>query len=150
MIVNDIVKKSFPELKRDKILIKESKNKKFDEYFADVTYLFFIKIIRIGKKMSELSKENGEGVLAHELSHIVLFNKRNFIQKMIFGIKYYLSERLKGLEERRTDELAISKGYAKSLYKSRIIRMKDKTSKSNKYYMKPQEIKSYAKKIKKW
>ncbi len=149
-MLKELIKKSFPKLRGKKILIYESDNKKFKSYFADTGYFIFFWRIRTGKKLRKLPDEFLKGILAHELSHIEIFGKRNFIRKIISGLKYFISRVSREKEEKSTDRMAIEKGYGKELYSFRKYNLSvaDKKTKERirKYYLFPEEIKKHMKK----
>ncbi len=158
-IVSDLINKSFPELKKEKIKIIELKGRIF--WFLGGFTVRGIKkdFILINSKLQKLRILELKGVLAHELCHVVDLRGKNFIHYWILIIPYLLNKVFGGSLirkiENKTDKETIKRGYAKELYsfgKSMEKRYSKKVlSKSySKGYLSPKEIKSYAQKIGKW
>ncbi|MCK4997675.1 hypothetical protein KAS08_05200 [Candidatus Pacearchaeota archaeon] len=147
-IVDELVRKSFPELKKNKIFISEA-SKWVSKYFsAAVTYVFLFSILKISKKMRDYSEEIIESVLAHELGHIVGFKSYGFFGYTWRGFRYLTFRGARTIEENVADKIAIDRGYAKGLYE-----FKNKYGHPEKYkecYMSAKEVKEYAKSVKKW
>jgi len=152
-IVKGLIRNAFPKLKNKKILICESDDKKFKLHFADTYYFILFWRIRIGKKLRKFPDEFLKGALAHELSHIEIFEKRNFIRKIISGFKCLVSENFREKEEKNTDKITIQKGYGKELYSFRkhTLSISDEKTKARikRFYLFLSEIKQYMKKLKK-
>ncbi len=152
-ILDKLVKKSFPSLKNEEIWICESGRKKFKSASADTYYFILFWRVRLGKKLSGLPKEFVKAILAHELSHIEIFQKRSFVKRIISSFKCRFSKSFREDEERNTDRLVVEKGYGKELYSFRKYNLSvaDKKTKLKikKYYLSPKEIKYYTKKCKK-
>ncbi len=134
-IVNELIRKSFPELKGKKV--------KIIEYNFTKTYGGFVPIINwlgIHKRSRKISRKELEALLVHELCHMEDFSKKGFF-KTLLGTLLPVFPR-KELEY-KIDKMVIEKGYAKP----RALLVKRLGTKS---YMSEDEIKSYAKKIGKW
>ena len=150
-IIDELIKKSFPELKGKKIFITESRNTKY-KFSAAVSYWIFFMWIITSPKTRKFSESTLKGLFAHELSHISIIIKMNLFEKFKF-ISWIWSKKVKIKFERDSDLMAIKKGYAKGLYYQRLSRInsRDKHAKRlKKLYMSLEEIKSYAKKIGEW
>ena len=146
-LVNKIIKKSFPILKEKEINLYYSKIK---YQFSGGAYwiLPFLRVLFINRKRNFTVKEL-KGLIAHELCHFEIYEKRGWILTIINGIWYYLSPKFRRKEEDLAEKLAIQKGYARETY---VLTLKVQKIKKNisKYYATANEIKSYAKKIGKW
>jgi len=154
-IVDQLIKKSFPEL-RDKN-IKVFEIPKWIVWW--VGGFVFKRFVIITKNVTNLDKESLKGLFAHELCHVEDSIKRTYIQETIQAIRESLSWLFNTLYskniERKTDLRTIKKGYAKELFKYSSEREKRKPKKTlialyNRGYLSPKQIKSYAKKIGKW
>jgi len=114
-IVKELTRKSFPELENVKVKVHESDNKQFKSDSADVYYFFFYWRIRLGKKLRKYPKKYIVAILSHELCHISIFQKRNFIKKIIFFYFLLFLKKFRVAEERNAELLEIQKGYGKEL-----------------------------------
>jgi len=145
-IVNDLIKKSFPILRGKKIHISYFfLSKEFSGASLWIPPFMRIIFINRGKKFT---REQLNVILAHELCHFELFKKRGGLGYLFMGFRYWTSFKFRKEEEERTEKLTIKKGYARECYA--IAKRRNKKSEASKYYLTAQEIKSYAKKIKKW
>jgi len=157
-IVDELIKKSFPELIGKKIFIFETS--KLFKWFSGFTFLGINKsYILINKNIRGLTKKEIKGLLSHELCHVVDLRKKSFICYWLKIIPYQISWLVGGKIvneiENKTDKQAIKRGYAHELYSFEKWREK-RTSKKvlaksyKKGYLSPEQIKSYAKLIGKW
>ena len=146
LIVGNIIKKSFPELKKHKIIILNFKR----IYGARAVYLYFLSLLIIGKSIGK--RGVNQGGIAHELSHLEIFRKWGFWKSALFSFLQFFSGKIRRRIEREADLLAINKGYGKELYllRKRSLSKSDERIRKllNKYYLSPEEIKSYMKKQK--
>lgn len=149
-IVDELIKKSFPSLKGKKIIIEELPSSVTYTGFA--IRLIFTRKLKLHIRTRAYSNKLLEGIIAHELCHLEdweingLGNYLIHMVKSIFSKKYFISN------ERRTDRIAIEKGYARQLYAQRKLRLEEarrdvKSMELLNNYLSPEEIKSYAKKI---
>lgn len=147
--MQEMIKKSFPKLKNKRIWIYESNNTKFKSASADTYYFLFFWRIRLAKRLRTYPKNYIKAILAHELGHVEIFQKKNLIGKAIHNVIYFLSRRYREKEEKNVDKLAIEKGYGKELYLFRKYNLSiadEKTKeKIRMYYLSPKEIKKYIK-----
>ena len=147
-IVNELVRKSFPELKGKKIFIFEFNSKK---YFGMANKLFFIRSIGFSKISRKFSEKEIKEIIVHELSYLEIFEKRNFWQYFLIGLKYWFDKKLRIREENEAIKYAIKKGYGKESYCVSVRQLKNPYRKKiNKFYLLPRRIKRYAKKIREW
>ncbi len=142
-IVDELVKKGFPELKGKKI--------KIIEYNFTKTYGGFIPIINlfgIHKRSRNLSRGELDALLVHELCHMKDFDNMNFFKTFLWGILSNIPAFPRKKLESRVDKIVVRKGYARQ----RVVLANKKldAEKHSKNYMSVEEIKSYAKKIGKW
>ena len=110
--VNSIRKKSFPEIKGKIWIIKIP----FPIPGAAVFWLFpRLNILALTTKCHKLKKSALIGLLAHELSHFSIFQRKKWISFYYNFIKYLFNHKHRVKEEKKTDRLAIKKGYGKEL-----------------------------------
>jgi len=108
--VNDIRKKSFPELKGIILIIKIP----FPIPGAAVVWLLpRLNLLAFSTKCKILSKNVLRGIIAHELSHFSIFQKNSWIDFWKFFFTATKNEKVK--MEKAADRLAIKKGYGKEL-----------------------------------
>lgn len=91
-----------------------------------------------------LDFEEQEAVIAHELSHVVQFNKRSVAQ-LLKMVLLFAIPRFKRAVERAADIAAIEHGFGQGLYRHAIYLRSipgylKKRPDLNKYYLKPSEI----------
>jgi len=146
-IINGLIKESFPILRKKKIYISF--------FFISEKYsggafwiLPFWRVLFINKKR-QFTKKQLTGLLAHELGHFELFQKRGWFISLFAGIKYWTSSKFRKKEEDNVNKLIIKKGYAKGYY-NLTKKFHNPKVKSFKYYLSSEEIKQYTIKIKKW
>ncbi|MEK6890918.1 MAG: hypothetical protein AABX03_02170 [Nanoarchaeota archaeon] len=148
ILVKEIIDKSFPLLRNQKIFTYESKHINFS---ADTISLFFVSRIRISPRMRNANVSELKGLLTHELGHIEFYKKRNFVQNQWANFRCSLFKKYRELEEKNVDRLTIEKGYGKDLKANRIFRekFKDKSFEKLKgFYLTPEEIGEYMRKVK--
>lgn len=146
-IIDDLIKKSFPILRRKKIYISYFFIRR--KYSGGAFWIFpFWRVIFINRK-KEFTEKQLIGLLAHELCHFESFQKMGWLAYLFAGIRYWTSPQFRKKEEEATEKLTIEKGYSRECY-SLAKRYNSKKLKASKYYLSPQEIKLYAQKIKKW
>lgn len=149
-IVDELVKESFPELGKIRLFNLKSRG------------LFGLSICFFGtnflwlnySKLSGASDKVVRGIIAHELSHFVIYSRRGFFDNWKVWIFYWFSSRVRSKEENMTDRFAIERGYGKFIFESTkfIVANLDKENKKvfEENYLSSDEIKSYAKEIGKW
>ena len=147
-IVSKLIEDSFPKLKGKKIIIKEMK---LGSYTGMAFKLPFIKFILLDPRYKNYSNKLLTGLLSHELCHLERWEKRWLDYYFLFGFKI-ISKKYVKRSEWATDKFSIKKGYAKQLYAQRFSRWRElpKGHKIKEIYPSPTQIKSYAKKIRKW
>ncbi len=123
-LVNEIAKKSFPEIKLKKIRIKTFKSDKsyFKARFSVTRYLTFQRMRHFVFVNPEVFKRNAseEGIrsiIAHELSHILFYTEKNRFE--LLGLAGLTSGSFEQKFERKTDLIAIQRGYGKGLIEFR-------------------------------
>jgi len=146
-----LIEKSFPELKNKKIFVFTTP---FRKNYSGLALRFFWPIPRmifINKKRNKESIGYLNGLLVHEICHLALIERRGFIKSAFRGMLYWIFPKVRRAIEDEVNQLAIQKGYSREIYllekkfeKKRIF------SGIQKYYMTSEEIKNYAKSIKKW
>ncbi len=153
-IVDKLIEKSFPKLKRKKIFV-------FKFFYlcrnavAMVADFYIFKSIWVNdKKMSKFSKQGIKAVLAHELAHLDIIANKNLFGKIEFGINLLFTKNGERNFERVVDILVVKKGYGKGLL-SVILKIEKMSSKEknlkrkSRGYLNSEEIKSYIEKYKK-
>jgi hypothetical protein len=150
-IVDELVRESFPELAGKRIWVFECGSWILGKSVAGVSDFGVVGVIGISGRMRGFSRKAIKGILAHELSHFLIFSNRGLFSNLFVGFRYFVFGDVRGREERRTDKVAIERGYGKELYVGRKNKMKVFGEKANeKYYLSLEEIKKYAKEIGKW
>lgn len=100
-----------------------------------------------GVSLKELNLIQSIGLIAHELAHIVDFEKRNNFAVIKCGILYSFSPNYHIKLERATDEMVINKGLGKELYEftNYVVNTSQASEKykafKKKNYLLPEEIK---------
>jgi hypothetical protein len=156
-MANEIVDKSFPELKDKVIDVKtfSSKSDYFQSRFTFVRFLTFRElkyVIYVNPKVYERNApENGiRSILAHEICHIAYYVRKNRFQ--LFGLVALVRENFTRKFERRTDLDAISRGYGTGLIEYRKWLYENIPSKTvaakKRNYLTPEEIESELEKLK--
>ncbi len=145
--VNEIRKKSFPEIKGDIWIIKIP----FPIPGGMALWLFpTVSLVAFSTACKKLNKKVVIGIIAHELSHFSLFQKGTWIQFWKFSITANKKQVVKC--ERETDRLAIKKGYGKELIATKMEAKKllkgTRWEKMLDNYLTIDEVKRYMEKIK--
>ncbi len=102
-----------------------------------------------GVSFDELGLQEQIGIIAHELSHIVDYQKRKTFSMLKCGLYYSIFEHYHRTLERNTDLLVIQKGLAHQLYAfSNYVLNKSSASPhykefKRKNYLSPEEISDY-------
>ncbi len=120
LLVNEIVKRSFPELNGDKIKIKtfQSRTTFFKTQFS-ISRFLTLREMRTTVLVNPLvfaqnaPEEGIRAILAHELGHALYYKKRSRLQ--LFGLIRLVSGKFTTRFERQTDLTAIERGYGKGL-----------------------------------
>lgn len=115
-IVNEVIEKSFPELKSKKIEVKtfQSESDYFQSRFSFGKMLTFQKmryIIFVNPKVFEKNApESGiRSIIAHEIAHVLYYSKRNRVE--LLGLIKLSSKDFTQKFERGADLEAIARGY---------------------------------------
>ena len=148
-IINEVIEKSFPELKTKKVEVKtfQSESDYFRARFSYAKYLTFQKmryIVLVNPKVFDKnSPTNGiRAILAHELAHVLYFVERNRFE--LLGLASLSSKSFTQKFEHRADLEAISRGYGEGLKEYRAwlyqnIPPKNFAEKKRNYFS-PEEI----------
>ncbi len=119
-IVNEIIEKSYPELKTAKIEIKtfESESNYFKSQFSVSRFLTFRKIKYVIFVNPQVFRQNApedgiRAILAHELAHVSYFKRKNRIQ--LLGLAALADKGFTAKFERRADLEAMARGYGEGL-----------------------------------
>jgi len=153
-LVKELISRSFPGLKDEKIKIKESPS------WLDLSFVAFgIKNSYIFVNKS-LRKENSKGVrgtLVHELCHIETDKKSikiwGFFRWVLINLSWLFNTKMSRQIERTADIDTIKKGYGKELLYHALKREKKYSKKRltkvySRGYLSPKQIKQEMKKLK--
>lgn len=149
LLIQEIVEESFPELKDESIKVKSFRSEKtfFKAQFSIARYLTFRKLqttIFINQLVYQRGAPNNglRAILAHELSHILYFKEKNCIQ--LLGLVGLANGGFNAKFERRTDLVAIERGYGEGLIEYREWLYQNVSKKSadgkKRNYFTPEEI----------
>jgi hypothetical protein len=120
-LVSGLIEESFPELEKAKIKVKTMKSKK---YFMAVrptaSYAFGKRNYRLSVSprvfSPDLPDKGLKGILAHELAHVLDYDKRRKLPVRTLKIAYKVSKKKSRRRyERETDEEAFRRGYLEHL-----------------------------------
>ncbi len=148
-IITEVIEKSYPELKTQKIEVKTFKSDSdyFRSRFSFAKYLTFQKmryIIFVNPKVfAGQAPQNGiRSIIAHELAHVLYYVERNRFE--LLGLASLSSKSLTQKFERKADLEAIARGYGKGLIEYRKWLYQNIPAKSlaekERNYFTPQEI----------
>ncbi len=94
--------------------------------------------------LSTINNIQLKGLLAHELAHLESYSEMNYLQLLIFGMRYSISSNFQKEVEREADIKAIEKGFGEELLVYRIYRLESASDADKKMIMKnylsPKEI----------
>lgn len=86
------------------------------------------------------------GLLAHELSHIEVYERMSWPMLALYGLRYSLSDSFKRMVEREADMLAIQHGFGDELLAYREHRLATGNAEDvvfiQAYYLSPDEIRT--------
>lgn len=145
-LVREIREKSFPEIKGIICIIKIP----FPIPGACVFWLFpRVNLLAFSTQCKILNEKVLVGIIAHELSHFSIFQRGTWFK---FLKLYFTNTKKQAVQnERKTDKLAIKKGYGKEMIATKITAKK--LLKGTKYerhldnYLSANEVRDYIKKI---
>jgi hypothetical protein len=124
---------------------------KLSSYAFSVWIPPVLRIIVISKRVRSFDKRVITGLLVHELCHQERYCLMGISAYLGFAVKFLISGRVRGFEEKATDRLTIEKGYGRELYELSVLTHQDRRHKKiNRYYLTPEEIKEYAISLGKW
>jgi hypothetical protein len=120
-IYNDIKAKSFTDTPKDSQLIF----KDLSPFFGMANPFSLNLIIDIdGINKHHWPKEAVIGLFAHELSHMVSYERRGFFGRMLFTWNYPFSVAKRQKVEHEADNIAIERGYGNELVKERVYQFR--------------------------
>ncbi|MFQ5913921.1 MAG: hypothetical protein ACE5JS_12120 [Nitrospinota bacterium] len=139
-IYNELTKTSFIDTpKKSKLIFKDMK---VFGYASPFSLNLFININKLNKY--QWPKEAVIGLFAHELSHMVSYERRSFFSRMLFVRYYPFSVATKQRVEHEADRIAIERGYGSELVQSRIYGFrsydKKRVEKMKKVYYWPETL----------
>ena len=120
-IFNDLKAQSFSDIRESTELV--FKDMKSLGYASPFTLNLYIDIDRINQY--QWPREAVIGLFAHELAHIVSYERRSFVNRMLFIWNYYLSKDKRRKVEHEADMIAIEKGYGSELLLTRTLAIRD-------------------------
>lgn len=140
-IIYELINTSFPNLKKRKPKIIESKLFRNYGFYLPIINVIFV----TGRK--KFTDKVRIGTLVHELCHAEQSNKEGFFKNIFLLISYWFSRKTKKRIEVQADKLAIKKGYAKELFES--TKRWEKDFGKIEYGLSLKQIKSYVRKLSK-
>ena len=141
-IIDYHIKKDFPNLKDQKIIIKEKSNVR---YQAHVMYYPWAMIIYVNRTLRTFPAKSARRILFHELCHLNLFKKDGMIKTNMIYIEYILSKKIRKKVEAEANILMIKKGWGKEVLAAR----KENLQRGIGFSLTEEEIKDKMKKFKK-
>ena len=139
-IFNDLNGRSFTEIRNTTELIFKDMNSL--GYASPFSLNLYIDIDRVNKY--QWPEEAVIGLFAHELGHIVSYERRSFLNRMLFIWDYYLSDAARREVEHEADLIAIERGYGKELIQTRRHAIRDydeeRVKKMEKTYYWPDDL----------
>lgn len=159
-IVNELIRKDFSELGGERINVVEIQDltnwsESFSTKGVDNYYIFMFKKVRDRKEKAL------KGQIAHELCHLILnYKDKNLVASWWHLFKKILSfgfnTNFSRIIETNADKETIKRGYSKELIElkkdwlKKFGKEKIKELGYSRGYLSPEQIKSYAKKIRRW
>jgi len=139
----DLIDNSFPELKNKRILISYGQLGPF--WGISWWVLPFLKIIVISPKAKNISPEALAGLLAHELSHQVIYQRESWLKYIVrTPLIYTVFKKMVKNEERQVDRMVMDRGFGYQLYiLTKIIDQDSSHDCVKNYYFSPEEIEAY-------
>ena len=118
--LREIIEKSYPELKNEKISVKifQSDSNYFKSQFSFSRYLMFQKLNYTIFVNPEVYQRNApetavRAILAHELAHVLYYKRKNRLE--LLGLVSLTDNSFNAKFERKTDLEAIVRGYGEGL-----------------------------------
>ena len=118
--LKEIIEKSYPELKNEKISVKtfKSDSSYFKSQFSVPRYLTFQKLNYTIFVNPEVYQRNApetavRAILAHELAHVLYYKRKNRLE--LLGLVSLTDNSFNAKFERKTDLEAIARGYGEGL-----------------------------------
>lgn len=138
-ILNIIINDSFPNLKKKKIYIFESKFSKLKG--MALRPLPWVYLIILNNDVKDKDMEYKTGLMAHEISHLDLYSRISWPRYLYEGLLYITSRKFRSKNEWETEKNAIKKGYVKQVfhYSKERIEFRERYG-----YMSCESIKEYA------
>jgi len=139
-IYNELRQSSFDDISEKSRLV--FKKMKIFGMSSPVSLRIYINIDKINKY--QWPEDAVTGLLAHELSHMVSYQRRSRLGGMFYLWNYSFSIAREKKVEREADEIAIERGYGKELVQERIYQFKGEDTrnikKQNKIYYHPEDL----------
>ncbi len=147
-IMYTLIDKSFPLLKNRKIFVLVT----WFRFYAFSAWIPpFLRVIVLSKRVRHLKESEITGLIAHELCHQERYIQMGVMRYLGFVIRFLASRDERTAEEKATDRLTIQKGYGRELYELSMKSQRDsKHKRINKYYLSPDEIRSFSESLGKW
>ncbi len=152
-VLEKVLRDSFPELDQDSCEIRLGTFNN-PEYFFDTSHLSHGKIFlnrcvyRLGFNqaifVNQIPDEALAAILAHELCHLVDYQKMTSPKILALGIRMLADEKFRAKYERQTDLCAIHRGYGIGLIEHKKwfypLLSGDALLRKKKLYLRPEEI----------
>jgi len=139
-IVNQLVKKSFPTLKGEKIIVKEKKAK----WRGYVHYFPWGMFVYLAEKLRKFPEASVRRIAFHELCHLEIFKRQGWVRVNLGYLLYLMSSKHRYKVERETNILMIKKGHGKEVLTAR----KGNIQRGLSYSLTEKEIKQFMEKYK--
>lgn len=148
ILFNHLIEGSFSEIEQTTDLI--FMDRKSLGYASPFSFNLYIDINRINEY--KWPKDAVVGLIAHELAHIVSYQRRTFLSRMLFIWDYYISEDTRRNVEHEADEIAIEKGHGPELVLTRTLAIRDydqqRVTKMKSIYYWPEDLENLIVKMK--
>lgn len=101
-------------------------------------------------EVRDLPKDVLKGWFAHEIGHIIDYQRRSVLRMIGFGLNYVFSRSFRQKTEHRADQIAIENGFIESIVKTKKFILENDLIKDTykqkirRYYMSEQDARSYA------
>ena len=147
-LFNHLIEGSFSEIEKTTELI--FMDRKSLGYASPFSFNLYIDINRINEY--KWPNDAVIGLIVHELAHIVSYQRRTFVSRMLFIWDYYISEDTRRNVEHEADEIAIEKGYGPELVITRTLAIRDydqqRVMKMKNIYYWPEDLENLVLKMK--
>jgi hypothetical protein len=109
--INTFIKKDFPSLRKEKIILKEKKA----NWRAHVSHSLQGLTIHVSEKLRSFPMKSIKRILFHELCHLEIFKKQGMIKTNLQFLAYLLSANARKKIEAEANILMIQKGHGQEV-----------------------------------